>query len=181
LNLYGYVLGNPINTSDPLGLFTLSGTVGSGLGINVHLGVNGGQFQWGIALGAAGGASVDFDFTDSGCRSEDGELFIQGKGAAGHPLYGGAGAEAMLAFELNNSGNARFDVSGSGTVGYTSYGGSATHVKGKGWQKPSATAGKSIPLGKKDFHPRSGASGFLGVGLKDAHNLGKKKCSTKLP
>jgi hypothetical protein len=135
--------------------------------MNFHIGVNGGQFQWGVAFGLAGGGSLDLDWTDSGCRSTDGEIYGQAKVSLGKPLLG-AGADATLAFELNDSGNARFDVNGGGTIGLTTYGGSATHIKGEGWRKPNPLVGKSFPLSSRDLQIRNGYSGFLGVGLRGA-------------
>jgi hypothetical protein len=90
-----------------------------------------------------------------------------GKVSGGGPLLG-AGADAALAFELNETGNSRFEVNGSGTIAFTTYGGSATHIKGEGWRNPKPKIGKKFPLGIRDFHFRKGLSGFLGVGLRGA-------------
>jgi RHS repeat-associated protein len=82
-NLYGYVLQDPVNAVDPFGLwqFTLEG--GFGVGGLITFGDNGGQWNLGLYLGAAEGATASLNPEDSGCHSGGVHVRIKGNAKLG--------------------------------------------------------------------------------------------------
>jgi RHS repeat-associated protein len=68
INLYGYVLNNPVNLWDPWGLWQVTIGGGAGIGGMITFGYNSGQFNFGGFVGAGEGFFGSIDFGDSGCE-----------------------------------------------------------------------------------------------------------------
>ena len=90
INLYDYVLDNPVNLWDPLGLwqFTLYG--GDVLGGYISFGWNSGQWNLSLRGGVGEGLSGSLDFSDSGCK-KSGWNPITAAGSVGAGLFGAGG------------------------------------------------------------------------------------------
>lgn len=96
-NLYAYVENDPINRHDPLGLWSMEGSVYAGLGVGGKLAVSmeGISFCYEVGLGAGGGVSVDpLEGIDRDSMSVVGELGFKAW------IFGGGGK-----VELDDCGN----------------------------------------------------------------------------
>lgn len=96
-NLYAYVENDPINRHDPLGLWSMEGSIYAGLGVGGKLAVSmeGISFCYEVGLGAGGGVSVDpLEGIDRDSMSVVGELGFKAW------IFGGGGK-----VELDDCGN----------------------------------------------------------------------------
>jgi RHS repeat-associated protein len=92
-NAYAYVMNNPADYRDPLGLWQITITVGWGYVVRFTIGNNGGTSnlaglvngQWNVGLygGVGEGLSIDADLFDRGCHSHGSNWGVEGAGDIG--------------------------------------------------------------------------------------------------
>ncbi|MGE4286885.1 MAG: RHS repeat-associated core domain-containing protein, partial [Phycisphaerae bacterium] len=61
MNLYAYCANNPLNYTDPWGLWTVNLTGGLGMAGGISLGYNSGKWSLGFSLGIGWGGGVEID------------------------------------------------------------------------------------------------------------------------
>ncbi len=158
-NLYTYASNNPIDATDPLGLWQITIYGGSGLGGYATIGHNSGQWNVGIRVGGGIGASASIDISDSGCQgtgfsgafpifAAGGGIGVVGASAEAGVNHGNLGKGSTNPYGSVGGNFGLFSVNASGGIGVNSpmrgfYGGF-----NKGLQKGVA-----------------GASAFAGAGL----------------
>jgi hypothetical protein len=164
VNLYQYVLGNPVNAADPLGLwqFTITGGyIGGGqltFGNNGGSGLFNGQWNWGLKVGAAIGLSIGLDGSDSGCRKKG-------------PSFGANASATLGNFALG--GGTSYDYDSKSEIGTLSYGGRlGPFSSSRIWTLDDH--GRLVDPRESASLSNFGASAFAGFGLNYA---GKKPSS----
>ena len=134
-NLYGYVLGDPVNFVDPLGLFMSGGT---GAGAGFHLGI--------------AGANVHVQLV---FKSDGAYRVITICGRVGSGVYFGVGAEAGMAYTQDSDSECAKDTSSPLDALSLGFGGDlAFGSSGGGASAGGSTSGMSAT-----------GSGFVGSGL----------------
>ena len=140
-NLYDYTMVDPVNRRDPKGLWQVTIAGGSGPGILITFGNNGGQWNFGEYFGVGGGLSGGINLEDRGCTAPGFHGGIKGKGQIG--LGTNLDAQAEVGFE---GSSADLGVHIPGTTANV------------GW---SESNGHSRPIG---VTIAVGGSAFVGVG-----------------
>jgi RHS repeat-associated protein len=116
VNLYGYVLNNPINLVDPWGLWYIDlnltgsarGTLGPGGTIGLLIGSSGINFYYGFGLGVGAGVSATFNLGEmKSCNSIDvGVTFSGGYPVLGVPI----GAHGTISIDMEGNITPDFGV-----------------------------------------------------------------------
>ncbi|MCI5119398.1 MAG: hypothetical protein D3913_15970, partial [Candidatus Electrothrix sp. LOE1_4_5] len=83
VDLYGYVLGDPVNFVDPDGRWQVTIAFGLGDGLLITFGKNSGQWNLGAYIGVGVGGYADFDPNDSGCHAKETDFGWKAKGGVG--------------------------------------------------------------------------------------------------
>ena len=115
-NLYAYVGNDPLNATDPLGLWQITVSGGYGLFGSLTFGYNSGQFNLGAAVGAGVGLSAAYNPSDTGLQAPGYSTSIQGQGEVGLLPGLGAGVSASAQTSVPNG-----RISNQGTANAQAY------------------------------------------------------------
>jgi len=157
-NLYGYVLNDPVNFTDPLGLFSLSVEAYLGIGGGINITYSGGtlEFTGRVGVGLGGGFGYDPKETPSP-----------------HSKKCGSGRIARTSFNLQAGvGAGPLGVGGS----FTAASGNAVTTKVGGGYSSFSITELSLDNGK-GFGARLGGS--VGVDIGSYSNWGEQQCGCR--